>query len=388
MLRMLILLFLLTGIGMEALAEVPGRPIPIGVVVSVTSDAALFGKEQAAGAMVAMAYCNARGGVNGTPVRLILEDGGGDEAKAGEAFRTLIDAGVLAIVGPTLSQQAFAADPLAVKAGVPVVAPSNTAKGIVQIGKYVSRVSAPMAVVAPNSVKKALSNNPSLKRAALLYARNDAFSVSEASVFQNALKASGLETVALQTFQTTDTDFRAQVQAVLSAKADMAVISGLAVDSGNLVKQLRQSGFDGVIVGGNGLNSPNMFPVCGPQCEGVLVAQAYNPQADFPVNKEFVSLFEKSYHKQPGQFPAQAFTAVQVIVEALNRVVTASGKAIPDMPLAEAREALNTALRRGPFLTPLGEISLDAEGEVVQRDFFVSSIQMNPDGRTGAFVLE
>ncbi len=50
----------------------------------------------------------------------------------------------MAIVGPTLSQQAFAADPIANKAGVPVVGPSNTAQGIPQIGEYISRVSAPV----------------------------------------------------------------------------------------------------------------------------------------------------------------------------------------------------------------------------------------------------
>jgi len=53
-----------------------------------------------------------------------------------------------------------------------------------------------------------------------------------------------------------------------------------------------------------------------------------------------------------------------------------------------AREALNKALLSGgTVMTPLGEISLDAEGEVIQKQFYVSQIKMNPDGKTGAFVL-
>ena len=42
--------------------------------------------------------------------------------------------------GPTLSSEAFPADPVANSLGVPVVATSNTAKGIPQIGKYIFRL--------------------------------------------------------------------------------------------------------------------------------------------------------------------------------------------------------------------------------------------------------
>ena len=67
-------------------------------------------------------------------------------------------------MGPSLSQQTFAAGPFAVRAKVPVIGPSNTAKGIPQIGEFVSRVSAPVAIVAPNAVKAAMEINKDLKR--------------------------------------------------------------------------------------------------------------------------------------------------------------------------------------------------------------------------------
>lgn len=385
MARVLLCLLLIFALAAPALAA-PG-PIPIGVAVATTGGAALFGEEQVHGAKIAEAYCNAQGGVNGTPVALVVEDTGSDEAGALRAFQSLISAGVVGIVGPTLSQQAFAADPVADRAQVPVIGPSNTAKGIPQIGAYVSRVSAPMAEVAPQSLKKALALHPGLKRAAVLFARNDAFSVSETEVFQAALPALGLTTVCLQKFQTTDTEFKAQVAAVLASKADLAVISGLATDSGALVRQLRQAGYAGVIVGGNGLNSPNAFPVCGPQCDGVLVAQAYNPQAASPVNTAFAARFQEAYGKAPAQFSAQAFTAVQVLVEALRKAERDSGKKIAAMEPAEARKAANAALLSGmTFQTPLGEIGIDPEGEVRQQQFSVAVIRMDPGGKTGAFV--
>ncbi len=386
--RLLSCLALLFVLAAPAMAEPVAKPIPIGIAVATTSNVALFGEEQVNGARIAEAYFNAQGGVNGTPIKLVIQDTAGDEAGAVNAFQSLISAKVVGIIGPTLSQQAFAAAPLAERAKVPVVAPSNTAKGIPQIGEYISRISAPMTVVAPISLKKALAINPNIKKVAVLFAQNDAFSTSETSVFQEAIKTLNLTMVSVQKFQTTDTDFTTQVTAILGARADLVVISGLAADSGNLVKQLRQFGYKGQIVGGNGLNSPNMFPVCGALCEGILVAQAYSPMAELPVNRDFVKKFTEAYKKAPAQFSAQAFTAVQAVVEALRKAEKDTKKKITSMELAEARQAVNKALLSGMVIhSPLGEISLDRQGEVIQKQFYVSTIKMNPDKKTGAFVL-
>lgn len=388
--RIVIALALVLCAVQPALADKVAAPIPIGVAVAQTSNVALFGQEQVNGAKLAEERLNAAGGVNGTKIALVFQDTTGDEAGAVNAFQNLLNRDkVVAIIGPTLSQQAFAANPIADRAKTPVVGPSNTAKGIPEIGEFVGRISAPMTQVAPNSLKQAMKIKPDLKRVAVLYAQNDAFSSSETTTFQDAVKELGLETVTVQKFQTTDTDFTTQVTAVLGANADLVVISGLAADSGNLVKQLRQLGYKGLIVGGNGLNSPNMFPVCGALCNDVLVAQAYSPGAvdKNPVNKDFAAAFEAAYKKGPAQFSAQAYAAVQVVVEALAKIEKESGKKIADFELADLRVALNKSLRTGSYLTPMGEISMLPSGEVQQKDFYVSKIVMNPDGKTGAFVL-
>ncbi|MDW8300030.1 MAG: ABC transporter substrate-binding protein, partial [Anaerolineae bacterium] len=117
------------------------EPIVIGVAVAQTTNVALFGQEQVIGARIAEEFFNERGGINGRPFRLVFADTGGDEAGAINAFQTLINReNVVGILGPTLSQQAFAADPIADQAGVPVIAPSNTARGIPQIGRFIFRV--------------------------------------------------------------------------------------------------------------------------------------------------------------------------------------------------------------------------------------------------------
>jgi branched-chain amino acid transport system substrate-binding protein len=65
--------------------------IPIGVAVAQTSNVALLGQEQVAGAKIAEKYFNDKGGVNGTPIKLIFQDTAGDEAGTINAFQTLIN---------------------------------------------------------------------------------------------------------------------------------------------------------------------------------------------------------------------------------------------------------------------------------------------------------
>lgn len=370
-----------------ASAENVASPIPVGIAVAQTSNVALFGQEQVAGTKIAETYFNKKG-VNGTHIRLVFQDTGGDEAGAINAFQNLINQDkVVGIVGPTLSQQAFSADPIANRAKVPVIGPSNTAKGIPQIGEFVGRVSAPVAKVAPHALNQALKQNPKIKKVAVLYAQNDAFSSSETVTFQETVKSMKLEMATLQKFMTTDTDFTTQATAVLAANVDLAIVSGLAADGGNLVKQLRQLGYKGIIIGGNGFNTANLFPVCGKNCDGILVAQAYSPDANNPVNKMFVEEYRRLYKKDPSQFSAQAFTGAQVFVEGLERVEASSKKKITQMDLAVVRTELNKALRKGPFITPLGEISLDSEGEINQKTFYVSQIKMDASGKSGKFVI-
>jgi branched-chain amino acid transport system substrate-binding protein len=360
-------------------------PIEIGIAVAQTSNVALLGQEQVIGAQIAETFFNERGGVNGRPIRLVFQDTAGDEAGAINAFQTLISGNVVGIVGPTLSQQAFSADPLAEQAGVPVLAPSNTAQGIPQIGEFIARVSAPVAVVAPNAVDAALEINPDIQTVAVFYAQNDAFATSETGTFQQAVTDRGLTLLPVQTFQTTDTDFSAQITNVLGSNPELAIISGLAADGGNLVKQLRELGYAGLIIGGNGLNTANVFPVCQALCEGIIIAQAYSYQADTEVNRAFVEAYTAAQGKNPPQFSAQAFAGVQVFVEALARL----DNVVPleELDLTQQRALLNAFILTGVYDTPLGTISFTREGEIIQAQFYVAQIDMSEDGQSGEFVF-
>ncbi|HLP90418.1 MAG TPA: ABC transporter substrate-binding protein [Nostocaceae cyanobacterium] len=360
--------------------------IPIGVAFAQTSNVALLGQEGVNGAKIAEKYFNDKGGINGTPIKLVFQDTSGDEAGAINAFQTLINKDkVVGIIGPTLSQQAFGANPFAERAKVPVIGASNTAKGIPEIGDYIARVSSPVSIVAPNSVKAAIKQNPNIKKVAVFYAQNDAFNKSETEIFQKTVKDLGLEIVTVQKFQTTDTDFQSQATNAINLKPDLVIISGLAADGGNLVRQLRELGYKGVIIGGNGLNTSNIFSVCKAFCDGVLIAQAYSPDHPNEINKTFRQAYLDLYKKEPPQFSGQAFAAVQVYVEALKAID--QKKKVKTLPLAELRTELNQQILSGKYDTPLGEIAFTPVGEVVQKDFYVAQIKMSSDGSQGKFTF-
>lgn len=387
---------LLPVLGLALVAALPGCSGPpatqkpaaltLGAAIALTGNSSVIGQDQKIGLELAERHFRSQG----SPVQLRIEDGGSDEQTATNAFRSLIQAGVVALIGPSLSQQAFAVDPLAERAGVPVLAASNTAKGIPEIGAFIARVSAPVSQVAPLSIQAALRQKPSIRRVAVFYAQDDAYSTAETTIFQQALVAKGLKPITVQRTNVTDTDFQNQITDTLQLKPDLIVISALPMDGGNLVRQIRELGYTGSLVVGNGMNSPNIYPICQRYCDGMLIAQAYSPEFASPTNRAFLELVRQSKGGAvPPQFSAQAFSAYQVLVEALQQLQAAQppGKPLTALPLAELRRRLNQTLLAGTYQTPLGEIRFTAEGEVIQKQFYVAQVKMDPDGRSGRFVL-
>ena len=367
------------------------KGVPVGAVLALTGNANVYGQDQKIGIELSLAGINGAGGVNGKPLFLNIEDGGSAEPSANAAFTLQINRGMLALIGPTLSQQAFSADPIAQRRGVPVVAPSNTATGIPEIGHFISRVSAQSSVIAPLSIAKALQLNPGIRRAAVFYAQDDAYSTAETVIFQQALTAKGLKPVTVQRTQLNDQDFQSQITAALNQQPDLVVLSLQAMDGGNLIRQLRELGYRGAIVVGNGMNTPNIYPICQKYCDGILIAQAYSPELATPANQRFTAAFAAAQARNPKvspippQLTAQAYTAMQVIGEALARLDRS--KPLKGLNVSQARRALMDEILGGTYQTPLGEIRFTPEGEVIQKNFFVAKVRMNPDGKSGRFTL-
>jgi len=115
----------------------------------------------------------------------VFQDTGRDEAGAIN-FQTLINKDkVVGIVGPTLSQQAFSADPPSPSVPKCRYWEHQHRQRNSGIGDYIARVSAPVSIVAPNSVKAALKKQN--QESCRVYAQNDAFNKSETEIFQQTV---------------------------------------------------------------------------------------------------------------------------------------------------------------------------------------------------------
>ncbi len=367
----------------RAAASGPKGPIKLGIALGQSgSTTANLAQDQTLGVNLAEKYFNEKGGVNGRPIKLVIQDTTADETGAIAAFNALINSeNVVGIVGPTLSQHAFAAGPIADRSKVPVLAPSATAAGIPQIGEYIARVSASPATSITHAMKFAAEQQPTGK-AAVFFAQDDAFSRNETAIFQSVVKAAGIELLTPQTFNASETNFATQAAFVNANHPDLVAISGPA-SAGNLIRQLREIGFKGSIVGGNGLNVVQTFSVCKALCDGLILAQIYSPAIPGEgINLDFRKQFKLEHKRDPGQIAAQAFTAVQVFVEALS-VIDKAGKLTDD--IAATRFALNSQLLTGSYVTPLGEIAFDAEGEIIQKNFYIARVNMQRGDSADAF---
>lgn len=294
------------------------QPIRIGAVLALTGDVAGYGIPQRRALELARDTINAEGGVLGRPIEIIFEDSRGDRIAALNATQKLINRDrVLAIIGPTLSAEMFAAGPAANQRRVAIMGVSNTAEGIRDLGPYVFRSSPPEADVLPDTVR--VSHEVlGYQTAALLYSNNDDYSRSSADTFRAELERIGVRIVATETFSIGDTNFRAQLTKVLAARPDVLVVSTLYREAALLLRQARQLGLDQPVIGGNGFNSPEFIANAGPAADGAIVGSPWFMDRDHPRVRRFVEEYQARYGLPPDQFAAQAYDGLFIFAEAIQ----------------------------------------------------------------------
>ena len=300
--------------------------VKIGAAFSLTGNAAVYGGQQKAGVLLAVDEINKSGKLPGITLEAIVEDDGTSKEQGINVFQRFINRDkVSAIIGPTLSTTATAADPIAQMAKTPVVAVSNTApKGITDIGDYVWRVSLTEAQVIPSALKAARAKL-GFKNAAILYGNDDVFTKGGFDVMKASLEAEGVQILEIQTFATKDRDFNAQLTALKAKNPDFLMVSALAEQAAGIVTQARQLGWNVPVMGGNGFNSPAFIKNAGAAAEGVLVGTAWNKASADPLNQAFIAA-QKARGNDPDQFCAQAYTGVLVVAEAIKLAGNKGGR--------------------------------------------------------------
>jgi branched-chain amino acid transport system substrate-binding protein len=341
------LLAIAAALGLATPALAADRTVKIGAALSMTGPAAVYGASQKAGVLAAVEEVNKSGMLKGVKLEAVIEDDASVKEQGIAVFQRFINRDkVSVILGPTLSNTATAADPLAQTAKVPVVAISNTApKGITDIGDYIWRVSmTELQVIVPGL--KRIQAKVGFKKAGILYGNDDAFTKAGYEVMKAALGQVGVEIVGEEAFAKPDKDYNTQLTKLKGLSPDLLMVSALAENAAGIVRQARELGWNVTIMGGNGFNSPAFIKNAGPAAEGVYAGTAWNKASEDAPNQAFIKLM-KSKGVDPDQFCTQAYTAVHVVAEAIKQAGMKGGRDDIKAGFAKVKD----------LATPLGKFS-------------------------------
>jgi branched-chain amino acid transport system substrate-binding protein len=320
-----------------ALAPVLAADIRIGVAEALSGGASQYGQSIRNGFVLAADEINAAGGVKGNRIVLQVEDEQGKKEQAIDVFKKLIfQDKVLMLFGPTLSNSAQAADPIAQAAKVVVFGTSNTADGITSIGDHVFRNSVTEADVLPETLRVA-AKHTGLKRVAVLYGNDDVFTKSGYDAFRKALEDLKIPVTTTETFAKGDVDFKAQLTKIKASNPDAIVLSALIAEGAPIMVQARQLGINVPFIGGNGMNSVKVFELARDKSDNLWVGSPWSLNNQTKENQHFVVAYTARYKAAPDQFAAQAFDAMHIAAQALRKVALSGN-------LAADRKALRDAL--------------------------------------------
>lgn len=311
--------------------------IKLGVAEALTGPAAKYGVAIKNGFTLASEEINAKGGVNGDKLALVIEDEQGKKEEAINVFKKLIfQDKVLAVFGPTLSNSAFAADPIANAAKVVVFGTSNTADGITAMGPFTFRNSVMEADVLPVTVKAAVKHF-GIKKVAVIYGNDDAFTKSGYDVFKATLEQQKIPVTTTEAYAKGDVDFKAQLTKIKAGNPDAIVCSCLAEEAANIILQTRALGMKQPFIGGNGLNSPKLFEIAKDAGDNTLMGSPWSAENQTPANKAFIAAYKAKFGSDPDQFAAQAYDAMYIMADAIKSAKLSGN-------LAKDRDALRAAL--------------------------------------------
>ncbi len=328
---------LVAMVAMGALSYAQAAEVKLGVAASLSGGAGQYGAAIRNGFQLAADEVNAAGGVNGNTLKLIIEDEQGKKEDAINVFKKLIFQDKVTLVfGPTLSNSAQAADPIAQGAKTPVFGTSNTADGITSIGDHVFRNSVTEADVLPETIRIA-AKHTGIKKVAVFYGNDDVFTKSGYDNFKKALADLKIPVTTTETFAKGDVDFKAQLTKIKASNPDAVVLSALIAEGGPIMVQARQLGLNVPFIGGNGMNSVKVFDLAKERSDGLWVGSPWSIENPTEENKRFIAAYKAKYNVAPDQFAAQAYDALYIVAQALKSVKV-SGNVSAD------RKALQAAL--------------------------------------------
>jgi branched-chain amino acid transport system substrate-binding protein len=337
------------ALALGAAGAAQGADIKIGVAEALSGGAAQYGISIRNGFQLAADEINAAGGINGNKIVLVVEDEQGKKEEAINAFKKLIfQDKVLMLFGPTLSNSAQAADPIAQAAKIVVFGTSNTADGITSIGDFVFRNSVTEADVLPTTIKTAVKK-ANIKKVAVLYGNDDVFTKSGYDNFKKALDDLKIPITTTETFAKGDVDFKAQLTKIKATNPDAIVLSALIAEGAPIMVQARQLGINVPVIGGNGMNTVKVFDLAKGASDNLWIGSPWSIENVTKENNSFIVAYTQKFKSAPDQFAAQAYDAMYIATDALRKVKLSGDLNKDRIAVREALPAIKRTGATGAF---------------------------------------
>ena len=221
-------------------------PFRIGVMESVSGEGETYGTVAVQSKQMAVDEINAAGGINGRMLELVVEDSRCTAQDAITAYTKLTDVdGVKIILGTSCSGAMLGAAPLAERDGVILFSGLATNPDIAEAGDYIFRTSLSDATVGVDTGNVLWADG--IRRLATISQSTD-YAEGVRRTTAEHFQSLGGEIVAEERYATDTTDFRTQLEKLLSANPDaLHVAAQSEFTGGTVLKQVRELGYDGPI---------------------------------------------------------------------------------------------------------------------------------------------
>jgi branched-chain amino acid transport system substrate-binding protein len=325
--------------------------ILIGLAAPLTGPMAWAGDQAVRGAEVAVADLNARGGVLGEQMEIVMADDYCEGPQAVAAANKLVAAGVVAAFGHQCSAAAIPASKIYADAGILMISndatnPKLTEQGFTNVFRIIGRDDL-QGRIAGDLLAKRWGNNP----IAILH-DGQMYGKGLAEETKKRLNERGVAEAIFEAIERGKADYLGIVQKMRAKGIEVVYFGGYQHEAALIIRQAREHGYELQLVAGDGISNEDFGLIAGPASDGTLMT--FPP---VPANPEAAEL-ERRF-ADTIQPPFTTYAAVQTWAQAVEKAGTFESK-----PVAKA-------LRSHEFDTVLGRIGFDEKGDVTGYDTFV-----------------
>lgn len=330
---------------------------------------ASYGISVRQGAELAVEQANARGGIDGRPIELVVLDDRADEGRALEVATTFVnDPSIVAVIGHVNSGTTRAAARIYNDESNPLLemSPTATSAELSAAGAWTFRVCPTDLTHGPALAEWALSGLDR-RRAAVLYA-NDAYGRGMLESFSRAYRNAGGAIISTDPYLpqlVANMDvIQPYVERAVARGADVFMIAGELDVAQPAYERLRAMGVDAPVIGGDGLLG---LEEEAPEATGVYITTGFLPDQPGAAAQQFVQAYQQRYGALPTGDAALAYDAVNLVLQAIGEA-GASRRAIRD-------HVAGIGTTHPAFAGVTGSIAFDENGDAVNKDVAVGTIQ-------------